>query len=28
VPDYSLAGGVPARVLDYFGPPDQAGVDG
>ena len=28
VPDYTLAGGVPARVLDYFGPPDQAGVDG
>jgi acetyltransferase-like isoleucine patch superfamily enzyme len=29
IPDYSLAGGVPARVLEYFGPPrDAALVDG
>ena len=21
VPDYCVAGGVPARLLDYFGPP-------
>lgn len=23
IPPYSLAAGVPARVLDYFGPPDR-----
>lgn len=28
IPDYTLAGGVPAKVLDYFGPPRQDGVDG
>jgi acetyltransferase-like isoleucine patch superfamily enzyme len=28
VPDYTLVGGVPARVLEYFGPPGEDGVDG
>jgi len=28
VADYTLVGGVPARVLEYFGPPREDGVDG
>lgn len=27
VPAYSLAGGAPARVIDYFGPPELRPVD-
>lgn len=28
VPDYTLAGGVPARPLEYFGPPRDVAADG
>jgi acetyltransferase-like isoleucine patch superfamily enzyme len=27
VPAFCLAGGVPAKVFEYFGPPDRRPVD-